>query len=77
MGRQPSMRVGITSSSLLQEARESMAAVITNAILQSFIVFIIFSFFCHFEPQSYKKPQKETLGKARKSGAEGECLYLG
>jgi hypothetical protein len=27
-------------SSLLQEARESMAAVITNAILQSFIVFI-------------------------------------
>ena len=31
----------------------------------------------HSEPQSYKKPQKETLGKARKSGAEGACLYLG
>ena len=26
--------------------------------------------------QSYKKPQKETLGKARKSGAEGACLNL-
>jgi hypothetical protein len=48
----------------------ALQATIGRAFLFIFIVFD------DFRLRSYKKLQKETLGKARKSGAEGESLKL-
>jgi len=42
-----------------------------------FFFFLILFVFDNYRPRSYKKPQKETLCKTRKSEAKGKSLYLG
>ena len=45
-----------------------------------FVFLFVFRLCCvsnsHFETRKYKKQHKKALGKARKSAAEGETLYL-
>jgi len=47
-----------------------MAAVITNAILQGFIVFIFISFYLLFRAAKLQKREEKALGKGRKVSAE-------
>ena len=58
--------------SLLHDASPNMAA--SNAVMMAFL-FIVFALMI-FRLRSYKKRHEKALGKARKSGAEGESLKL-
>ena len=51
-----------------------MAAVITNAILQGFIVFIFISFYLLFRAAKLRKREEKACGEDGKVDAEGESL---
>jgi hypothetical protein len=54
-----------------------MAAVITNAILQGFIVFIFISFYLLFRAAKLQKREEKAPGNIRKAVAEGAGLNPG